>query len=568
MTFAPLRSRLPSLRHWGAEPAPGGLWRFALWAPDACTVAVDIEGRRTPLVLRSDGYFRATAPARAGESYRFLVEGQPMTDPAARAQSVANPSARHLDAPSRLVDPATDHVWQHPFHGRPWDEAALYELHVGTFTPEGTLAAASRRLPDLAALGVTALLLMPPAQFPGARGWGNGAALPMAPHPAYGTPAELRAFVDAAHASGLMVLASLDWTEFPPESPLRRIAPAFFDAAGRPDLTRSPLRDFLIETALVWLADYRLDGLRLSDADRLHDPSAPHILTALGARLHAEGFARPIHLIAGPSPVRPERFTAAEAAPFRHAIHGLLTSETAGGDCLSALCAALTATPGPTAPIHALQTAASIGARPFGERLTRLADPRAVQVALALLISQPAAPLLFMGDETGERAPFHLFTDLDPARAAALRDTRLPPGTAPSDLASLLPDPNDRSTFAASRPFRRSTPDTPAWRSLTAGLLAFRRAEVIPLLRSGPAGLPRARPTGPASLIAEWPCRDGTLRLAASFGSAPATEPPEFLRPPRLCLGHVGRDDHAFALWIERPRRPRPKRALLPAERA
>lgn len=563
MTFAPPRPRLPLARHWGAEPAPGGLWRFSLWAPAAGHVSVVVEGRRTPLVLRGDGFHRATAPATTGEAYHFLVDGQTLPDPAARAQASAD-----VTGPSRLVDPAQDHVWTHRFHGRPWDEAVLYELHIGTFTAAGTIDAATARLADLAALGITAILLMAPAHFPGARGWGDRTALPMAPHPAYGSPAQFRAFVDAAHGLGLMVLADMHWSTFPDRAPLRRAAPAYFDAEGRPDLTRGPLRHALIESALVWLSEFRLDGLRLADADRLADASAPHILTDLAARLHAEGFTRPVHLIAGDGPVRPERFTASESAPFRHAIHATLTGEGGTRDGLPALCSALVARHRPASAIHALQTAASIGARPFGERLTRLSDPRAVQVALALLLCQPATPLLFMGDETGERAPFHLFTDLPTRQAAALRGARVPPDSPIPDLADLLPDPNDHSTFAASRPFRRTTADTAAWRSLTAGLLAFRRDELLPLLRSGPAGLPRARATGPAALIAEWPCRAGILRLAASFGRPPAADPPEFLRPPRLCLGHVGRDDHAFALWIDRPRRARGKAVLLPSAEA
>lgn len=556
MTFAPPRTRPAILRHWGAEPARGGLWRFSVWAPASAHVSVEVAGRRTPLVPRADGFHRATAHAVAGETYRFVVDGSPVTDPAARAQAIP-----HLCGPSRLIDPEADHHWQHGFQNRPWGEAVLYHLHIGTFTAQGTFAAAIPRLQDIAALGFTALLLMPVSHFPGLRGWGDESALPCAPHPAYGTPAEFRAFVDAAHAQGLMVLMDMHWSHMPPEAPVRHLLPAAFTRDGTPDLTSAPLRLYLIETALLWLSEYRLDGLRLADAGRLSDPGAPHLLTDLAARIHAAGFTRPLHLIAGENPQRPERFTAAEAPLYRRALNSLLTGDGDIPSPLGLLCDALTASYGPAAPVFANQTPASIGARPFGERLTRLADPRAVQVAHALLLSQPATPLVFMGDEAGERAPFHRFADLSPQRAAALRRDRLPPDSPIPDLADLIPDPNDRATFAASRPFRRDAPDAPGWQSLTQGLLQFRCTELLPLFASGPAGLPRARATGPAAFIAEWPFRDGTLRIAASLGTPPDGDQPEFLRPPRLCLGHAGRDPFAFALWLERPRGQKRKSA-------
>lgn len=553
MTFAPPRPRLAIQRHWGADPAPGGLWRFSIHAPASALVAVEVAGRRTPLILRGDGFFRATAPARAGEAYRFLINGSPLPDPASRAQTGIRP-----DAPSLLIDPMDDHAWKHAFHGRPWEETVLYHLHLGTFTAEGTAAAAIPRMADLAAMGFTAILLMPAAQFPGARGWGDEAVFPTAPHPSYGTPADLRALIDAAHSAGLMVLMDLHWSRIPPEAPLRHLLPTAFAADGTPDLSSTPLRHFLVDSALLWLSEYRLDGLRLADADRLQDRTAPNLLTDLAVRLHAAGFTRTIHLIAGETPLRPERFTAAEAPLHRRALHALLTGEDTAPTPLLTLCDALTASPGPAAPIHTLQTPASIDTRPFGERLTRLADPRGVQVAHALLLCQPATPLVFMGDEIGERAPFHRFADLFPRRAAALHRARM---VTDDPIADLIPNPNDRATFAASRPFRRAVQDAPGWQSLTTGLLTFRRTELLPLLASGAAGLPRARATGPASLIAEWPYRDGTLRIAASFGQAPQDDPPEFLRPPRLCLGHAARDPFAFALWIERPRGQRNPKA-------
>jgi hypothetical protein len=246
--------------------------------------------------------------------------------------------------------------------------------------------------------------------------------------------------------------------------------------------------------------------------------------------------------------LRPERFGAVWDGAWCRAVEGVLTG---GAARIAPLCDELVAPRAPFARIRFNQSHESIAARPFCERLIRLADPRAAQVAHALLLSAPGVPMLFMGDEAGERAPFHVFADLSGDAGDALRAAR----RALCDLPDLLPDPLDRTTFALSRPYRREGPEAAGWRALTAGLLRFRSDETIPLLRSGAVAPPEAVATGPLSLWASWPCRAGTLHLAANLGGLPEMEPPVFLRPPKLALCHVGRDRHAFALWLERPRR-------------
>lgn len=546
MTLQTAQTRPALTRQWGAEPARAGLWRFSVFAPGARQVSVELGDRRTALVLRGDGFHRVTAPAEAGERYRFVIDGLTVPDPAARMQEGG------IDGWSRLVDPDA-YPWQAHWAGRKWDEAVVMQVHVGTFTAEGTFAAAAARMAGLAETGFTAIQLMPVIQTAGQRGWGYEGGLPFAPHAAFGTPDDLRALVDAAHAAGIMVLLDLPWTSFRQGGGgIGRIVPALFRQGGDLDLTKMPARSLLIENALHWLAEYRMDGLRIDRPDLLNAPLSPHLLTELAARLHAAGFTRPIHLIAGQDPGRPERFEAVWNADWHRAVEAVLTTEQAG---LEPLCADLVAPRPLFSRIRYNQSHETIAARPFCERLIRLADPRAAQVAHAMLLSAPGVPMLMMGDEAGERAPFHVFADLRGDDATRLRAKRRALFADMPDMADLMPDPMDRTTFALSRPYRRDGPEAAGWRALTAGLLRFRAEETVPLLRSGLIAPPEASATGPLSLLASWPCRAGTLHMAANLGGIPDEEPPVFLRPPKLALCHVARDRYAFALWLERPRR-------------
>lgn len=556
MTLQSSQTRLPLSRQWGAEPARAGLWRFSLFAPDARQVAVEVGGEagdeaggtRMPMVLRGDGFHRVTAPARAGDLYRFAVDGRHLPDPAARAHKVAADGADW----SVLVDPET-YPWQAHWSGRAWEGAVIVQLHVGTFTPEGSFAAAAARMPALAATGITAIQLMPVHQTEGARGWGYADGLPFAPHGAYGTPDDLRALVDAAHGAGMMVILDLAWSHLRQGGAgLGQVLPQLFLPGGGLDLGQMPARSLLIENALHWLVEYRMDGLRIDRPDLLQDTHAPHLLTELAAKLHAAGFARPIHLIAGEGPDRTERFAAVWQGGWQRAVERLLTGD---GAAMADLCAELAA-PRPLAPrIRYNQSHESIAARPFCERLIRLVDPRAAQVAHAMLLSVPGVPMLLMGDEAGERAPFHVFADLGAAGAARLCAKRRALFADMPDMADLMPDPMDRTTFALSRPYRRDGPEAAGWRALTAGLLRFRADEVLPLLSTGLIAPPEAEATGPLSLRACWPCKGGSLHIAANLGTTPEEEPEIFHRPPKLALCHVGRDRFAFALWLEKPRR-------------
>src|SRR5690606_28942774 len=245
--------------------------RFRLWAPDAATVAVQIVGGETlAMHPENDGWYAVDAPYGAGTLYRFLIEGElRVPDPASRAQ------AGDVHAPSVVVDPH-DYLWRHPgWQGRPWHETVLYELHVGLL---GGYAGVERQLADLAALGVTAIELMPIAEFPGDRNWGYDGVLPYAPEAAYGSPTELKHLIDTAHGHGLMVFLDVVYNHFGPDGNyLGRYAKHFFrhdqqtpwgDAI---DFRRREVRDFFIDNALMWLQEYRFDGLRLDAVHAIPD---------------------------------------------------------------------------------------------------------------------------------------------------------------------------------------------------------------------------------------------------------------------------------------------------------
>src|SRR6266566_8774052 len=277
---------------FGAELSAAGA-RFRLWAPAARQVELGLamRGSRAELEMSSlaDGWFEATvADAPAGTRYAFRIDGGiTVPDPASRF----NPDDVHC--PSMVVDPLAYEWRDAGWTGRPWEDAVIYELHVGAFTPSGSFAAAIERLGYLADLGVTAIELMPLADFPGRRNWGYDGVLPFAPDASYGTPAALKALVDAAHERGLMILLDVVYNHFGPDGNyLSLYAPQFFTERHHTpwgpaiDFSQRPVRDFFINNALYWLTEYQFDGLRLDAAHAIVDDSPTHILVELAGAVH------------------------------------------------------------------------------------------------------------------------------------------------------------------------------------------------------------------------------------------------------------------------------------------
>ncbi len=553
---------------FGAELQPGAGVRFRLYAPAAKTVTVvfahGASPARTALHATGGGVFEATvAAARPGTRYAFEIDGcaPAVPDPASRYQ----PDGVH--APSEIVDP-NGFAWPDDgWRGRPWNEIAIYELHVGAFTPAGTYLAAIEKLDDLVDLGVTAIELMPLAQPAGRWNWGYDGTLPYAPAAAYGRPEDLKRLVAAAHARGLAVMLDVVYNHFGPEGNyLGLSAPSFFtDRVQTPwgpaiDFAapgNAPVRAFFIENALYWLRDFRFDGLRLDAIHEIVDPSAKPVLVELAETVAAE-IDRPVFLT-----IEDDRnegtllgagYTAQWNDDLHHAFHVILTGESDGyyGDFvdrpIELLGRALTsgyayqgensafrdgqARGVPSAPyplgkfIGFLQNHDQIGNRVRGERITQLASREAVRAAVAILLLAPSPPLLFMGQEWGASTPFLFFCDFEPGLARAVRVGRRREFAAFARAAPVrtIPDPTAPESFEHSklRWDERGDPAHRAWLDEHRQLLGPRMREIVPRIagvRGADAGFACI---GERGLCARWRLDDGTtLALAANLGSRP-----------------------------------------------
>jgi maltooligosyltrehalose trehalohydrolase len=560
---------------FGAELGEDGRTRFRLWAPSARSVALWLEAaaRAVPMARDAAGWATLTsAEAPAGTRYRFVIDDdQRVPDPAARFQP------EDVHGPSEVVDP-TAYAWgDAEWTGVPAARLVLYELHVGTFTPEGTFAAARARLDHLVDLGVTAVELMPVADFPGRRGWGYDGVLPFAPDSAYGRPEDLKALVDACHRRGLAVFLDVVYNHFGPDGNYlhtyarefftdRHVTPwgagLNFDGPGS-----EVVRAFFVENALYWLEEFHLDGLRLDAVHAIADDSDPDILVELARAVDAgPGQARPVHLVlenddnaarylARDAAGRPRLYLAQWNDDLHHALHVAVTGDTGGyyadyraapaalGRCLaegfayqgehSAFRGAARGEPSaglpPTAFVGFLQNHDQIGNRAFGERITALAPPEAVRAATAILLLAPGIPLLFMGQEWGAPEPFLFFCDLGPGLADAVREGRRRefarfPEFADPEVRERIPDPQAPATRAASVLDWAAGAGSPhrEWLEVHRALLDLRRRAIVPLLAAGTVPATRFRTAGATGLEVEWHFGvERILRLAANLGAAP-----------------------------------------------
>jgi malto-oligosyltrehalose trehalohydrolase len=520
---------------FGAE-LHGGQARFRMWAPEQPELSLVLAGQ-APLCKQrtADGWFEWTVPARAGAKYQFaLSDGTVVPDPASRYQP------HDVEGPSELID-GRDYRWlAAKWRGRPWVDAVLYELHVGTFTPAGTFRAAIERLDHLTALGVTAIELMPVADFPGRSNWGYDGVLLYAPDGTYGRPEDFKAFIDAAHARGLMVLLDVVYNHFGPVGNfLRAYAPQFFtdrhktpwgDAINYDGPDSRAVREFMIHNALYWIEEFRLDGLRLDAVHAILDSSAKHIVDELAERVRKfaaeqgrevhlilENEANSAHFLERAERGNPRWFTAQWNDDVHHCLHVAATGEMSGyyedyPDPRGMLARGLTegfvyqgepsvhqngrrrGEPSrhlpPAAFINFIQNHDQVGNRALGERLPLLATPEAVRAIAAIYLLCPATPLLFMGEEWGSRGPFAYFCDL-PQLADEIREGRRKefakfPAFASPSAREALPDPNDPNTFEAARLAWHELDD-----QLHAGtlqwyrsVLTVRRETLRPLFRS------------------------------------------------------------------------------------
>ena len=532
--------------------------RFALWAPDAFYVSVELEGGKSVAMLpQAEGWFETEIACPAGTRYRFNIDGEKdVPDPASRAQ------ASDVHGWSVVVDPLA-YPWRNAnWQGRPWHEAVIYELHVGAM---GGYAGVEKHLPRLAELGVTAIELMPLAQFPGERNWGYDGVLPYAPQASYGTPEQLKHLIDSAHEQGLAVILDVVYNHFGPDGNyLGQYAKGFFQedvhtpwGAGI-DFNRRQVRDFFLDNALMWLLEYRFDGLRL---DAVHAIDNPDFLRELAHRVREQVDAgRHVWLMLEnelnqASLLQDDLdFDAQWNDDFHNVLHVLLTGETDAyySDFAEEPTAKLARCLGegfiyqghttrhghergepsghlpPSAFVAFLQNHDQIGNRALGERLHQLCPPQALQAATALLLLSPMIPLMFMGDETNASEPFLFFTDHHGELAEAVREGRR---NEFADFAAFkdpqrrerIPDPNALATFLQTTPSLTENAHTQFYRQL----LSLRHQHIVPNL-PGSVTL-GAEVLADGAVSARWRLGNGSLlqidlNLSATPLDRPATE--------------------------------------------
>ncbi|MDB5911598.1 MAG: maltooligosyl trehalose hydrolase [Ramlibacter sp.] len=564
---------------FGALPHAGGV-TFRLWAPAARQAELAIEAA-TGQPLRpqaaqrdAEGWWQCDVPgAEAGTLYRWRIDGDLLVpDPASRH----NPEGPQ--GPSRVVAPGA-FEWNDGWTGRPWQDTVLYELHVGTFTPEGTFAAAAERLQALADLGVTAVELMPVADFAGEYGWGYDGVLPYAPHHAYGTPDDLKRLVQRAHGLGLMMFLDVVYNHFGPEGNyLHAYAPGFFSKTKSspwgaainfdgPD--SGPVRDFFIHNALYWIEEYRFDGLRLDAVHAISDDSGKHVLEELSERVRAATPGRHVHLVLEnedngyrhlAATPQPGRFDGQWNDDFHHVLHVAMTGETQryyhdyGDGPLDLLARAFThgmvfegsrrkeggartdvrATP--PQPLSALVNFAhnhdQVGNRARGERLSELVAPDARTLPTLLALLTPAIPMLFFGEEWGATEPFLYFANWEGELREAVRAGRRREfGHAE---AQDLPDPCSRDTFDASRPDPAAAQREPGRTRLAEirSALAARRQWITPRQSMLLTGQHTSQRVGASGISVQWRYSDGQmLCLELNLGPQPLHVEAQHLGP-------------------------------------
>ncbi|HVR44894.1 MAG TPA: malto-oligosyltrehalose trehalohydrolase [Thermoanaerobaculia bacterium] len=531
-------------RPQGAFPRPGGESLFRVWGPNAARVELFVDGA-PPVAMRRDpdGVFSALVPAAEGTRYRYRLDGRELPDPASRFQPEG------AGGPSEVVGPWdgwSDSSWK----GVPLRDAVFYELHVGTFTRDGTFEAIIPRLRELADLGVTMIELLPIAQFPGTRNWGYDGVFPCAAQSSYGGPAGLRRLVDAAHGAGLGICLDVVYNHLGPEGNYLQLWGPYFtekyrtpwgSALNFDDADSDAVRELFIASALMWIDEFHVDALRLDAVHAIYDQSAYPFLRELADRVHerARELGREVLLVPesdlnDPRLVREPKagglgLDAHWSDDFHHSLHTLLTGETAGyyrdfgrvSDLASVLSSSYASAGRYSAHrrrrhgapardlegwrlVVSAQNHDQIGNRMNGERLATLVGFDQLKLAAGTLLLSPFLPLLFMGEEWGDPAPFLYFVSHeDPALVDAVRKGRR------EEFASFgwkeePPDPQAEGTFERSRPdpSLRERPRHAALLELHRELLRLRRT--IPAFGPGSAGATRTRPSEESLTLLVW----------------------------------------------------------------
>jgi len=573
---------------------------FRLWAPLQDQVRLKIEGREPEAMARDvDGWHRAKVEgAGVGCRYQFVLgDGLAVPDPASRFQ----PDDVH--GPSEVIDPAYD--WQtKEWRGRPWEEMVIYELHVGSFTPEGSFTAIIDRLDHLKETGVTALQLMPIADFPGRWNWGYDGVLPYAPDSSYGRPQDLKRLVDEAHARGLCVFLDVVYNHFGPDGNyLPAYAPIFtekhktpwgaginYDGDGADNI-----REFVAQNVVYWIREFRIDGLRFDAVHAIEDDRKPHILHEIANRARAAASDRTTHLIvenednnstllARDDIGTPLHFTAQWNDDLHHVLHIAGTGETFGyyqdyaedtGKLGRALAEGFvyqgehmpyrgsergmpSAQLPPTAFISFIQNHDQIGNRAMGDRMAAAQPQEALNALAAVYLLAPQIPMLFMGEEWSAKTPFPFFCDFNEELNEAVRQGRRKElSRLPGFDADDAPDPTAKATFESAKLSWQVDAQDQNTLTFYRDLLTLRRDRIVPLLKGGRGHVGRYSVSGSVVTV-DWTLHGKELRLIANLSAqegAALTSPTSPEAEVVLQLGKVTDDSiGAWSLqWSIRP---------------
>jgi maltooligosyltrehalose trehalohydrolase len=534
--------------------------RFRLWAPNAKAVSVKLyePPQIVPMLSQPRGWFEVEVDGVGpGAHYRFVLDdGTEVPDPASRFQP------EDVSGPSEIVDPRA-YKWRDlGWRGRPWEQTVLYELHVGTFTTEGTFDGIIGKLDDLVDLGITAIELMPIADFRGRWNWGYDGALLFAPDSSYGRPEDLKRLIDEAHARGLMVFLDVVYNHFGPEGNYLSIyAPVTTEKHATPwgpavnfdDEGSRMIRDFVMANARYWLNEYHFDGLRFDAVHAIADAGPKHMLQDLAEQVRAATDGRHVHLVAENSlnhanwlrrrdDGTPGLYTAQWSDDIHHCLHAAATGERfwyyadfAGRiDLLGRALAEGLAWQGehmehegidkgepsaflpPTAFVSYLQNHDQAGNRPFGERISHLVSREVARALAAIYLLSPQVPLIFMGEEWGADQPFLYFTDMGEELAKVIRESRqkeLQDSPMRREGDQPAPDPLSEDTFKSSKLDWQSRDEGEHARflSLYRKLLGIRNAEIAPRLAGIGGNAGRYEVIGPQAIKVEWKLADGAL---------------------------------------------------------
>lgn len=558
---------------FGAEVRNGGT-RFKIWAPKCRHLKLRIKGRRSLLDMESmgDGWHRLDVDGvKAGARYKYILpDGSEIPDPASRYQ----PDDVH--GFSEVVDSNafkwTDMDWT----GRPWEEAIIYELHVGTFTEGGSFQAAIDKLDHLVELGITAVQLMPIADFYGKFNWGYDGAMWFAPDATYGRPEDLKAFIDVAHRKSLMVFLDVVYNHFGPHGNyLPAIAPIFtkkhkspwgeainYDGPGA-----SVVRELVVDNAIYWVTEFNFDGLRFDAVHTIADDGPSHILELLAARIRAARPHRHTHLIVENSEnqelwlrrnsgLTPVHYTAQWNDDVHHLLHSAATGENTGyyadfdnleerSDKLARALSEGFAYQGEVKPhegmkrgepsvglpatafVAYMQDHDQIGNRVKGDRINKLANDDAVKAVTAIYLLSPQIPMLFMGEEWASKRPFPFFSEVPPefrdvvrkGRQEELKSTAEHEDPSKPEVEEAV-DPTSAKTFASAKLDWESVESAPhaGWLQHYRALIDVRRMEIIPRLGGIEGFASQYEVIGPKAVLITWRMGDGSmLRLYANL---------------------------------------------------